>query len=150
MVFLLVCALTAIFFCTKISFKNIFIIGAIGLVALSVAVALSSSKHEYRLGRLKNFLNQNTDASYHLDQAKTGIVRGRMFGLGFGNSIQKHSYLPESFTDSIYPVIAEEFGFVFGTFVILAIYFLICFLGLYVAFHSTDSFSSLFAIGTVT
>ncbi len=149
MVFLLLCATGAIFFSTRISLKNILIIGLAGLVVLGVGIAITGSKHQYRLSRLTDFLNQKTAAHYHLDQAKTGIVRGRLFGLGFGNSIQKHSYLPESFTDSIYPVIAEEFGFVFGTFVILTIYFLICFLGLYVAFHSKDSFNSLFAIGTV-
>lgn len=155
MVFLLLIALATMFFSTKISFKNILIIIGIGIIALILGIALiysksDSSKSNYRMKRLETFLKQNTDASYHLDQAKTGIVRGGLFGLGFGKSIQKHSYLPESHTDSIYPVIAEEFGFVFGTSVILLLYFLVCFLGLYIAFHSKNSFNALFAIGTVT
>ncbi len=148
MVFLLLITVGVIFFSTKISFKNVMIIVGAGILILLAAIFISEK--EYRTRRIFDFAGQNKEAHYHLNQAKIGIVRGRLFGLGFGNSIQKHNYLPESYTDSIYPVIAEEFGFVFGTMVILLLYFLICFLGSYVAYYTSDAFSSLFAMGVVT
>ena len=45
-------------------------------------------------------------------QSLYAIGSGGLFGLGFGNSKQKHMYLPEPQNDFIFPVICEELGFV--------------------------------------
>jgi len=130
----------AMCYATKMSWKLIATL-AIGLVVvIGLMIAFGGS---YRLDRIKN------KDDYQRRQSIIGIVRGGITGVGFGQSRQKYNFLPQSYTDSIYAVIAEEFGFL-GTMIILIIYFSIFFLGFYVAAHVSDPFSSLFIVGTTT
>ena len=46
--------------------------------------------------------------------------QGGISGMGIGESIQKHSYLPETHTDFIFAIIGEELGFIVGVMVMLA------------------------------
>lgn len=137
---LFIVAIGAMCFATKMSFKVI--LASIILIAL-VFGSLILMKNDYRKDRLTNA------DDYQRRQSITGIVRGGIKGVGFGQSRQKYNYLPQSYTDSIYAVIAEEFGFI-GTAMILSIYFWLCFLGFSVAIRLSDSFSSLFIVGTMT
>jgi cell division protein FtsW len=69
----------------------------------------------YRLQRLITFLDpwqDQFDTGYQLTQSLIAFGRGEWFGLGLGNSIQKMLYLPESHTDFIFAIFAEEQGFV--------------------------------------
>lgn len=69
----------------------------------------------YRLNRLIAFLHPETDPlgiGYHLNQAILAVSSGRIFGRGLGYSFQKIFYLPEVVGDSIFAVMAEEFGFI--------------------------------------
>jgi cell division protein FtsW len=69
----------------------------------------------YRLQRLVTFLDpwqDQFDTGYQLTQSLIAFGRGEWFGLGLGNSIQKMLYLPESYTDFIFAIFAEEQGFV--------------------------------------
>jgi cell division protein FtsW len=69
----------------------------------------------YRLQRLVTFLDpwqDQFDTGYQLTQSLIAFGRGEWFGLGLGNSIQKMLYLPESHTDFIFSIFAEEQGFV--------------------------------------
>lgn len=137
---LFLAAIGAMCFSTKLSFKIILPIAILAAILLIIGVILGGN---YRMARIVNKDN------YQRQQSIIGIVRGGLLGVGFGQSRQKYNYLPQSYTDSIYAVIAEEFGFL-GTTVILAVYFLLFFLGFYIANHISDSFSSLFIIGTIT
>ncbi|MEX2013074.1 MAG: FtsW/RodA/SpoVE family cell cycle protein, partial [Candidatus Levyibacteriota bacterium] len=83
------------------------ILGALGLMLIKTS--------PYRAERLATFLNPNQDiqnSSYHVQQILIALGSGGVFGLGLGNSLQKYAYLPENTTDSIFAIIAEEFGFV--------------------------------------
>lgn len=74
----------------------------------------------YRLERLITFLDpwsKAYDSGYQLTQALIAFGRGEWFGLGLGEGIQKHLYLPEAHNDFIFAVIAEELGIV-GTLII--------------------------------
>src|SRR3989344_5364897 len=73
---------------------------------------------------------------------------GGLMGVGLGNSLQKYAYLPESTTDSIFAIIAEELGFIGATFLILFYIFIVwrCF---YIAMHAKDNFGKLLA-GRIT
>jgi len=76
----------------------------------------------YRLERLITFLDpwpKAYDSGYQLTQALIAFGRGEWFGLGLGESIQKHLYLPEAHNDFIFAVIAEELGIV-GTMAVAA------------------------------
>ncbi len=106
----------------------------------------------YRAARLASFLQVDRsieDASYHVRQILIALGSGGLFGLGVGNSIQKYSYLPESVTDSIFPIIAEEFGFVGSLILILALMFIV-WRGFYIAATARDKFGKLLAGGIMS
>ncbi len=79
-----------------------------GLVALVIF-------EPYRMRRVTSFMDPWQDqlgSGYQLSNALMAIGRGEWSGVGLGASIQKLNYLPESHTDFIFSVIAEELGFV--------------------------------------
>jgi cell division protein FtsW len=69
---------------------------------------------DYMVKRFENtidpFLNRY-GTGYQLVSSLMAFVKGDMFGVGFGKSLQKYGYLPAAQTDFILAVIAEEFGF---------------------------------------
>ncbi|MCJ7740722.1 putative lipid II flippase FtsW [Candidatus Microgenomates bacterium] len=78
----------------------------------------------YRFQRLTTYLNPNFDplgASYHIRQILISFSSGGFWGLGLGASRQKYQFLPEATTDSIFAIIAEEFGF-FGSLLFILFY----------------------------
>jgi len=88
------------------------------------ALAVTSS---YRLRRLVAFRNpwdDPFDSGFQLVQSLIAIGRGQWFGVGLGSSVQKLFYLPESHTDFVFAVLAEEFGFV-GVVVVIALFALL-------------------------
>lgn len=78
----------------------------------------------YRMQRLVTFLDPWADqfnTGYQLIQSLIAFGRGQFSGLGLGNGIQKLLYLPESHTDFIFAIFAEEQGFI-GVALLLAIF----------------------------
>ncbi|MEK7646926.1 MAG: putative lipid II flippase FtsW [Patescibacteria group bacterium] len=127
--------------------SHIMILIAAGLILLSVLVALEP----YRLTRFLVFINPEYDlsgAGYQLHQSLIAIGSGGFFGRGFGKSLQKFDYLPESTGDSIFAVIAEEFGF-FGVLAIVGAFMFFLWRGLHIARHAPDNFGRLLASGIV-
>ena len=114
-------------------------IGTLGLILFS----------PYRKARLMTFLQMESDplgASYHIRQVLLGLGSGGLFGVGLGASRQKYLFLPESSTDSIFAVIAEELGLIGGIAVIFLFVFFI-FKGLTIAKNAPDTFSKVLATG---
>ncbi len=106
----------------------------------------------YRLKRLEAFLNIGKsleDSSYHIKQILIALGSGGIFGVGLGNSLQKYAYLPESTTDSIFAIIAEELGFLGATLVIL-MFAAVLWRGFVIAINAKDTFGKLLAGGIVT
>ena len=95
------------------------------LVAMAMpALAWAAMFEDYRLKRLKSFLNPWADPfneGFQLTQALIAVGRGEWFGVGLGASVQKLFYLPEAHTDFILAVIAEELGF-FGIVLVLGLF----------------------------
>lgn len=87
------------------------------LIVGGVLMLLLVSAAPYRVQRLNVFLNRNYDSSqalgeaYHSQQALIAIGSGGIWGVGFGQGTSKYAYLPESHTDSIFAVMAEELGY---------------------------------------
>ena len=105
--------------------------------------------NSYQLARILSFLDPARDTSgsgYQLQQAQIAIGSGGLFGAGYGESTQKLHYLPEAQNDFIYPIIAEEWGFV-GAVTILGCFLLWTHLGLRIARSAPDLFGRLLAIG---
>ena len=90
------------------------------LFALVVLVVIEP----YRMQRWTVFTDPWADqygAGYQLIQSLIAFGRGEWFGVGLGNSIQKLFYLPESHTDFVFAIYAEEFGFI-GVLALLTLY----------------------------
>jgi len=103
----------------------------------------------YRLGRLLTFFDQERDplgSSYHIRQTLFALGNGGFTGVGLGKSFQKYAYLPESTTDSIFAIIAEEFGFL-GSSVIICLLFSVVYRGFMIARRAPDTFGKLLASG---
>lgn len=124
-----------------------------GLLAVGAAILAP-----YRLDRVSTWLNlmvtgdvaEKFTKGNHLWNTLIAISSGGLMGLGYGESRGKLYYLNiAAYTDSIFTVIAEEFGLIGTILVILAfIYFL--YLGIGIAQNSKDKFTGLLAIGITT
>lgn len=105
----------------------------------------------YRKQRLLTFLNSSIEiegASYHIRQILIALGSGGIFGRGLGQSRQKFLFLPEVTTDSIFAIIAEEFGFV-GASILVLLFALLVARGLKVAFVTKDTFPKLLVTGII-
>jgi cell division protein FtsW len=86
-------------------------ISGVGIGLLSMLAYFSP----YRWARVTGFLDPWKDpfgSGYQLTQSLMAYGRGESFGQGLGNSVQKLEYLPEAHTDFVMAVLAEEFGFI--------------------------------------
>jgi cell division protein FtsW len=96
---------------------------ALASIVAGLAFALLIWLEPYRLERLVNsFLDPWQDelgSGYQLVNSFIAIGSGTWFGVGLGEGVQKLHYLPEPHTDFIFAVLAEEFGFVGATCVIV-------------------------------
>lgn len=122
---------------------------AMGIPVLGILGAVFILLAPYRAARLTAFLNVGNDlsqTSYHIKQILIALGSGGLFGLGLGNSLQKYAYLPESTTDSIFAIIAEELGF-FGSTLIILLLMVIVWRGFVIASHAPDNFGKLLAGG---
>src|SRR3989344_64127 len=112
------------------------------LIVLGIAIIVAP----YRLNRINAFLNRSADTqgvSYHINQSLIGIGSGGIFGLGFGQSRQKFSYLPEPLGDSIFSIIGEELGLV-GMSVVLGLFVALMFSLLSIDLNIGDMFGKLY------
>ncbi|MBW4658049.1 MAG: FtsW/RodA/SpoVE family cell cycle protein [Drouetiella hepatica Uher 2000/2452] len=118
-----------------------------GLLAAIVSVSLKS----YQRRRLISFLNPWADPrqdGYQLIQSLLAIGSGGFLGTGFGLSRQKLFYLPIQYTDFIFAVFAEEFGFV-GCLLLMLMLVIYGTLALRVAVKANNKVHQLVAIGVM-
>jgi rod shape determining protein RodA len=111
---------------TWLSFASLF--GGTALVA-GVQVALFQLLQPHQRARIEAFTNPSFDpqgAGWNVIQAKTAIGSGGLWGKGFLQGTQTQlRFLPEQWTDFIFCVIGEEFGFIGAGLVIILFLFLI-------------------------
>ncbi|MCH4183964.1 MAG: rod shape-determining protein RodA [Eggerthellaceae bacterium] len=101
---------------------------------------------DYQRARLLVFMDNNYDPTgdgYNLQQAKIAIGSGGLFGHGFMNAAQSSlGYLPESSTDFVFCVLAEEFGFM-GSALLLALYIALILVCFRIAHDAKDLFGTI-------
>lgn len=134
-------------FISNVPIKYILGIGIVVVCVLSSLVFFTPYLQE----RIKTFINPSQNAqgsSYQIQQSLIAIGSGGIFGRGYGQSIQKFSYLPEPQGDSIFAVVGEELGFV-GAVAIIILYGLFALRGLRISNNSPDLFSRLLVAGIV-
>jgi len=118
-------------------------------VSAGGALALFIKFSEYRLERWLVFLNPGLDpmdSGYQLKQSLITIGSGGLLGLGLGLSRQKFGFLPETIGDAIFPVFAEEAGFI-GVIALVMAFLLFIWQGFLVSRQAKDKFSQLAGTG---
>ncbi|MEE9354606.1 MAG: putative lipid II flippase FtsW [Methylococcaceae bacterium] len=109
-VILLTIALGVMFLGGARLWQFILLFGSVSAIGVMLII-----KSAYRLQRITSFWDPWADADntgYQLVNALIAFGRGEWFGVGLGSSIQKMFFLPESHTDFLFSVIAEELGFI--------------------------------------
>lgn len=138
---------TAVLFIAGMSWRTIIAV----LASLAAAVPLLwGYLHEYQRQRVLTLLSPEADplgTGYHTIQAMIAVGSGGFYGKGWLNSTQAHlDFLPESSTDFVFAVFAEEFGLI-GIVLLLGLYLFIVIRGLMIAFYAQESFNRLLAGG---
>ncbi len=107
----------------------------------------------YQRDRLIAFINPARDplgTGYHVIQSQIAIGSGGVWGKGYMNGTQSQlKFLPEQFTDFIFSVFSEEWGFV-GSCALLSVYLVLILKGLTIATKARDKLGRQIAVGVVT
>ena len=104
---------------------------------------------DYNRSRFEYWLNPWADAQgsgYQLSQSLLTIGSGGLLGVGLGQSRQKYLYLPEPQNDFIFAIVCEELGMV-GALVIIVLFALLIWRGVYISIHAKDKFGMLLGLG---
>lgn len=143
-------------FIGRINFKYILLLVGSGIVGLGILVGLlynipdSTLKKLGRFAtwksRIESFSNGAEEGgTYQNQQAKIAIATGGLLGKGPGNSTQRN-FLPHPYSDFIFAVILEEYGFMGGLFLI-GIYLLFFWRTVRIVVKSPKAFGALLAFG---
>ena len=125
-------------------------LGATALGGVLLAY-LSISLKDYQRRRVMSFLDPWADPrqdGYQLIQSLLAVGSGGTWGTGFGLSQQKWFYLPIQYTDFIFAVFAEEFGFA-GSLLLLLLLVIYATMALIVAIKARNAVHRLVAIGAM-
>jgi len=143
MIILLLMTSLAMYYVAGGSTKIISSTFALGVFAVATTI------RGYQLQRIKVWWNPFSDAlgaGYNIIQSMVAFSSGGFFGVGFGNSKQKLSWLPEGHTDFIFAIIGEEFGFL-GCFFLLCLFGVFLHRGFVIAKKCPDMFGKILAVG---
>lgn len=125
---------------------------ALLVLLLLVTIAQIFPQYGYLLARLNSFRNPHEDpqgAGYQVRQSAIAIGSGGFGGVGFGQSRQKYSYLPEPMNDSVFAIFVEETGFL-GASLLVFLFCAFLWRGFMIARRAPDFFGRLLSIGIVS
>ena len=126
---------------------------AAGAIVLIVLAFQLNVVEDYQVDRLLTVFDSgavSADARYNLDQSVIAVGSGGMFGTGFLQGSQTNlDYVPEQHTDFIFTVVGEEFGFLGSAFV-LALFAMLLWRAIRIAYMSKDSFGTYLATGVAS
>jgi len=141
-------SLTAVYFAAGARFRHILLVFLLGILVIG---SLSMAK-PYVRDRVMTFLDPSVGQqaeSYQIRQSLIAIGSGGLTGRGFGQGVQKFTYLPEPMGDSIFAVVGEELGLV-GSAILIAFFLAFVLRGYAVAARAGDAFGALLAVGLST
>lgn len=121
---------------------------AIALLAIYILIALAGNT-ENRVttwkNRIENFKSGDADDNYQVEQAKIAIATGGVTGKGPGKSTQRN-FLPHPYSDFIFAIIIEEYGFI-GALIILLLYLYLLYRAGVIVRQSKRKFPAFAAMG---
>jgi len=144
---IIVLSLIVLIFTSNIKLSFFFKLGILGIIGIVVLILIAP----YRLERIISFLNPWTDplgSGFQMIMSLYAIGPGGIFGLGLGNSIQKHFYLPEPQTDFIFAIICEELGII-GIFILSSLYILLFYTTIKISLCKRDTFGKYLSFGLI-
>jgi len=124
---------------------GIIIFSAFILTARTFPETFKNTRVNTWVNRIENFSNPNEETNYQAEKAKLAIASGEIRGRGPGKSIQKN-FLPQSSSDFIYAIIAEEFGLI-GAASLLILFLGLLFRIVIVANKTETIFGTLLVLG---
>ena len=142
---IIVISIISLLFISGVNINFFLKIGLIGIIGIVILVIIAP----YRMARITSFLNPWSDplgTGFQIIQSLYAIGPGGLLGMGLGNSIQKHFYLPEPQTDFIFSIISEELGFA-GVLIVSTLFITIIYRGLKISINTEDKFAKYLAYG---
>ena len=128
------------------------VLALLALVAAASAPVLWHFMHDYQRQRVLMLLNPQSDplgTGFNIIQSTIAIGSGGTWGQGYLHGSQAHlNFIPESHTDFVFAVLAEEWGLA-GNLALLLGYLFLIVRGLYIAAGAPTLFSRLLA-GSIT
>ncbi|HRY33732.1 MAG TPA: putative peptidoglycan glycosyltransferase FtsW [Bacteroidales bacterium] len=139
-------------FIGRVNIRYIFSLIGTGMLTLAVVIALvmitkpdQGRVHTWK-NRIDAFMNGEPGSEgYQVEQSKIAIATGGVFGKMPGKSTQRN-FLPHPYSDFIYAIIIEEYGFIGGILLVL-LYLIILFRGTRIVVKSPGNFGAFLAIG---
>lgn len=121
------------------------------VVAIIIYVATHAEGGNFRLTRIKTWLDPESDPSdtgFQTLQALYAIGSGGIFGKGLGASMQKLGFLPEAQNDMIFSIICEELG-LFGALAVILLFVLLIWRCMIIANNAKDLFGAMLVVGVM-
>ena len=130
---------------TVLFFLFIFLISSF-LLAVNKFPDIIPNRVDTWTNRIENFVNNDIDdtSNYQINRAKAAIANGKIFGVGAGKSSMKY-VLPQSTSDFIFSIIAEEYGIIVSL-IILLLYVVLLFRIIITSYRSETKFGQLVSI----
>ncbi|MDO5036863.1 MAG: putative peptidoglycan glycosyltransferase FtsW [Tissierellia bacterium] len=119
------------------------------LVGGGIGVRLMIYLFPYRIERLQSFrdpFDDIADTDWQLANSLYAFAMGGIRGVGYFNSRQKYSYVPEAYNDFIFAILGEEFGLL-GTLFVVALFLVFIWRGMAIALSKKQVFDKLLAFG---
>jgi len=121
--------------------KHIFF--SLFLLLLIIPILIKALNFQYILKRIDLFFDLiRGNPPYQIQQSLIGIGSGGFFGLGLGAGREKLLFLPMSYSDFIFAIIAEELGFLRAA-IILSLFLFLFILGIKISRNAKDEFGRL-------
>ncbi|MDD7910319.1 MULTISPECIES: putative lipid II flippase FtsW [Pseudovibrio] len=140
---LITMVLFALFFLNGLSWFAILPLGAVGVGGMVAGYVYLPHVR----GRVERFLNPDSGDTFQIDRAIDSFLAGGWFGRGVGEGTVKR-ILPDSHTDFIFAVVAEEYGVLLCLFLVCVFAFVVL-RGLSVASKDQDPFGRLATSGLI-
>ncbi len=144
---IIVVTIVALMFVAGVKMGFFIKLGMIGVTLIIGLIIIAP----YRMKRITSFLNPWSDplgSGFQIIQSLYAIGPGGLLGMGLGNSIQKHFYLPEPQTDFIFSIISEELGFM-GILIVASLFLIIIYSGIKIALLQEEKFPKYLAFGII-
>lgn len=134
----------------KFLFSTVFTVAIIAIISAIIIMKVPELQKVKRVGtwkkRIESFMDKSDkQANFQVLQSKIAIARGGLFGVLPGNSVQRNN-LPEAFSDYIFAIICEEYGFI-GALVVIGLYLFLLYRVIKIVLRSPNTFGALLALG---